>query len=408
VEKTTSTMFDDATFSTMIKPYLSRMKEQIKSELVNESRREISQLFELTSSLETAIERNILKEAKEKSENNQTMRASLDKISLVQQSIRTELADVRQLVTSTAMTASTTRDQVAEISTNSIPALANLGFVKREFANVMPEIEKISKLERRIKSLEQDVIKAGMDSPRVVHSDPTSPRFVDKILREVEKLTGEVSLVQATNLDLANKKVDITVLEELMRHIATREELKKIAKKASAFVIPPPTAVSGDTRLEELLMDRIDQRMSLATSNEAEKEERLFTRIHSRVDSSVVSHITKIQDAISKIQQIISSPAKKTPKPPAFAPQLLIDDDVDNDAVYNTLRRDFDEKLYLVCTDLAECKAAWKLAAHNPLQRSGCWLWNSGRVKLGSTIPWNIESLNTGSLVSLTPRPGKL
>jgi hypothetical protein len=392
IEKTSSTMLDDATFASMINPYLSRMKEQIKTELIDESRREIKQLFEMTSSLEAAIERNIQKESREKSEKISGIQAAVDKISLAQQSIRTDLADVRQLITSAAMTGSTTRDQLNDIVSNSIPSLANIGYVKREFANILPEVEKILKLERRIKCVEQDVLKSVIESPSIVQNENNSPIFVGNILRsQVEKLAGEVSRVQAMNLDLAAKKVDITVLEELMRHIATREDLKKVAKRASAIVAPPPQNISGDTRLEALLMDRIDQKMSLAKSENSEKEERLFKRIHKRVDSSVVSHITRIQDAISTIQSIIAIPK------PTTQPQLL-NEDLDNDGVYNTLRRDFDEKLYLVCSDLAECKAAWKFAAHNPLQRSGCWLWNSGRVKLGSTIPWNIESVNTGKL----------
>ncbi|KAJ3087924.1 hypothetical protein HK102_009959 [Quaeritorhiza haematococci] len=64
------------------------------------------------------------------------------------------------------------------------------------------------------------------------------------------------------------------------------------------------------------------------------------------------------------------------------------------------LTRDFDEKLFLVCSDLSACKAAYQqtLLARRMggcYQQCGQWLWKSGTLKFGSAVPWNYETLNT-------------
>lgn len=61
------------------------------------------------------------------------------------------------------------------------------------------------------------------------------------------------------------------------------------------------------------------------------------------------------------------------------------------------LTRDFDEKLYLVCSDLSACKMAWQLSEKRPLQQCALWLWKSATLKLGSAVPWNVEARNTGT-----------
>jgi hypothetical protein len=59
------------------------------------------------------------------------------------------------------------------------------------------------------------------------------------------------------------------------------------------------------------------------------------------------------------------------------------------------LSREFDEKLFLLCSDLCACKVAYQAAAKQPFYRCGQWRWKSSVLKFGSAIPWNFETYNT-------------
>ncbi|KAL2918195.1 hypothetical protein HK105_202122 [Polyrhizophydium stewartii] len=64
--------------------------------------------------------------------------------------------------------------------------------------------------------------------------------------------------------------------------------------------------------------------------------------------------------------------------------------------VARRLTREFDEKLYLLCSDLSACKTLFAKQVSQPFYRCGQWLWRSGTLKMGSGVPWNMQSVNTG------------
>nr|KAJ3422364.1 hypothetical protein HK105_000001 [Polyrhizophydium stewartii] len=63
--------------------------------------------------------------------------------------------------------------------------------------------------------------------------------------------------------------------------------------------------------------------------------------------------------------------------------------------VARRLTREFDEKLYLLCSDLSACKTLFAKQVSQPFYRCGQWLWRSGTLKMGSGVPWNMQSVNT-------------
>eukprot|EP00842_Homolaphlyctis_polyrhiza_P003699 jgi/Hompol1/432/HPOL_000149-RA len=64
-------------------------------------------------------------------------------------------------------------------------------------------------------------------------------------------------------------------------------------------------------------------------------------------------------------------------------------------AVAKRLEREFDEKLYLLCSDLSACKSLYAKQVSQPFYRCAQWVWKSGVLKMGSGIPWNMQTVNT-------------
>lgn len=70
-------------------------------------------------------------------------------------------------------------------------------------------------------------------------------------------------------------------------------------------------------------------------------------------------------------------------------------DDFQTVSSIERITKEFDEKLYLICADLSATKSLYAKQAVQPFYRCAQWIWNSGKLKLGSAIPWNIETANT-------------
>jgi hypothetical protein len=71
--------------------------------------------------------------------------------------------------------------------------------------------------------------------------------------------------------------------------------------------------------------------------------------------------------------------------------------DIDMNPIVRQLTREFDEKLYVLCSEVSACKTMFSTQAQQPFYKCAQWIWNSGSLKLGSAVPWNIQSTNTGN-----------
>jgi len=310
-------------------------------------------------------------------------------------SIMSEISDVKEMVGTALKNSSEAIERYREIEAK-IEELPRANFIRAEItAQITEEVGRIAKMDKRIKCLEQDMIKTSFKGGN--GGSVGAQRNFD--YSAIERIEEEIAQLHHKNLHFSSKKVDLHVLEELMRHVATREDLRKITRQTNALLKQHQKHTANNTEgsesisvLESRLMDRIDKQFY-----DGALESRMHASIHSKIEAYVCLNVSRISKSISEIQNLVtSSRCGKHEVDGISVPQssdaggMVCDDDV-----YNRLRRDFDEKLYLVCSDLAECKAAWQHANRNTFNRSGCWLWNSASVKLGSTVPWNVESCNT-------------
>ena len=264
--------------------------------------------------------------------------------------------------------------------------------------------------------------------------------FESKVQSICKKVIGK----DITNLQsILNEKVDTAVLEELARHIATKEELKKYVKKTSLNKIMVDRAVlSSQSNNQNHQVPNFDLKGREITDKLKAAVKKLgedFKKIESRIPSiSPEKHSElfiqgqifdieskmerKLQDWLSKrIETTYQERDVDTTKKIAemkenveIGVKALISDsvrkaldvssgnslfsDVESNPLIRKLVRDFDEKLYTVCSDLSACKQLFVNQSNQPFYRCAQWSWTSGSLKLGSAVPWNLQTTNTGIL----------
>ncbi|KAJ3015872.1 UNVERIFIED_CONTAM: hypothetical protein HDU68_012528 [Siphonaria sp. JEL0065] len=241
-------------------------------------------------------------------------------------------------------------------------------------------------------------------------------------------------------------KVDTIVLEELMRHLATRDELKRMYDKLSEKREKGRVEVDLD-RVRWDVFEELKKHVEMRLHNfkaevvaerhqQTEKQQKQAPVVNSafqsvRRDSNIVSmaQLHETLDVLEhrwlqQLEQATTSPSNKIP---SSLISELKEDILDHvklsineqlldqtgttlgtpsallankpmQSLIASLTREFDEKLYLLCNDLSACKTAYQTAVRQPFYRCAQWLWTSSSLKLGSSIPWNLQSTNTDPL----------
>jgi hypothetical protein len=64
--------------------------------------------------------------------------------------------------------------------------------------------------------------------------------------------------------------------------------------------------------------------------------------------------------------------------------------------ILQQLKREYDEKLFVLCSDISSCKNLFTKQFNTPFYRCAQWVWHSGQLKLKSGVPWNLQTSNTG------------
>ncbi|KAI9009479.1 hypothetical protein BC832DRAFT_368240 [Gaertneriomyces semiglobifer] len=265
-----------------------------------------------------------------------------------------------------------------------------------------------------------------------------------------------------------DRKVDSAVLEELMRHIPTRDEMRKLfGKRSDADGKEVGTTLRRlqrdvarlktqmeDGRIEDLikrlspdLREYVQQVVSdqeTALSHDidmklVEMQREMFEAAPARVGVSLddVKHMqrdlvgqirkelkawvekrvkalnkelpvriqTELKDFRQEIQQTVADSGLRKKEDQVYTPPYSDTSSevgaMDVDAkeletrLTRKLTRDFDEKLFLLCSDLSACKNLYARTLEQPFMRTGQWLWKSGALKFGSCVEWNLETVNT-------------
>lgn len=227
---------------------------------------------------------------------------------------------------------------------------------------------------------------------------------------------GEISL-KVRNLihtELA-RKVDESVLEELMRHIVTRDELRKTLEKMSTKFMGEAQSGMG----EEVLAERMKhwaietyrdflvkapdgQRISAREIVEQARKE-LVEPLEVKLNK-LAKAVAMPQPQVVDVPQVVFKDVPQVVEAPATSITALshLDDPVAK-RLADQLARDFDEKLFLLSSEFDEWRAKHG-KHHSPANgallpahasRQAQWRWTSGTLKFGANIPWNEQPHNT-------------
>lgn len=293
--------------------------------------------------------------------------------------------------------------------------------------------------EKRVEPARSDVFSA--DAPPLQERAPVNQQGQEEFVQSI--VTNHLARHFKDIESRLVSKVDNEVLEELVKHLATRDELKKMAKKKL-------TASVDSEKIRELVeakMFELQDNIYPETENRAPGNQQLSlkkdlkTYISKHLDKLEVSLLSRLEEKVSSKPQDLGMGAKsdikgwmKTYAQKLFDEKTMVladnyeqiriqmssvlqkhidscqakgsenDEtsvaDGEMDLIVRRLKREFDEKLFLVCSDLSACKSQFSNHFAQPFYRVGQWVWKSGQLKMGSGVPWNIQTLNTGTLRS--------
>ncbi|KAI8616902.1 hypothetical protein BC830DRAFT_1116033 [Chytriomyces sp. MP71] len=282
---------------------------------------------------------------------------------------------------------------------------------------------------------------SGNDGKRVVE---IASGLVDSSVK------AAVAVETSTLRRAVGAKVDTAVLEELIRHLATRDELRRMYEKLQSTI---GRSVKAREEEDEVVTERLQTRVmadlkrdvevrvtnlklevkEMLKSNRAGMSGREGSHVSPAKESSGTSvSATELQDALNvlehrwgqQLDRTLSQVGSNGFKIPDSLIEELREDLMDHvnlalnqhaldatgatvgtataigankpiQSMLSAITREFDEKLYLLCTDLSACKTAYQAAARQPFYRCAQWLWTSGTLKLGSAVPWNLQTHNT-------------
>ncbi|KAI8897345.1 hypothetical protein BC833DRAFT_594276 [Globomyces pollinis-pini] len=309
--------------------------------------------------------------------------------------------------------------------------------------------EKVLKLSHQIKKLRNGNAQKSNDSADIketLNNTGSTNTVIQSLLnssnqtdQDVKKLSDKLLGIK----QIVKGKVDTAVLEELIRHIATRDELSNYLKKSSLQKIVSKYKLKGNDqeKLQEVMMNRLSEfkneieSKAIRIKNEILNEinhsdnQKLFASslvdqnilelknwtqklVKRTIDESEMSNNSQLNivrnDLILQCKDLVQTQIQKFSN--EFQPHIknsknnssrdgkqdsLQDQPMTNDLMVQKLTLDFDEKLFILCSELTACKTLFERQARQPFYRCGQWLWNSGTLKLGSAVPWNLETTNT-------------
>ncbi|KAI8811547.1 hypothetical protein BJ742DRAFT_736499 [Cladochytrium replicatum] len=238
----------------------------------------------------------------------------------------------------------------------------------------------------------------------------------------------ETTLSKRTDPLLAQiaSKVDNTVLEELMRHIPTRDEVAALVEKLRGRirvqrdeirVLRAEQVVAATVREEE--SRRIDCVVRKVVEEAKGEIEGSVHRVYEEQFVGIRNGIEMLQKELLKRGGGGNSPPRnnrRSPVAPRRSPSrstIYLDHDDLEDVVtqrqLERLKAEWDEKLHLLVCDITARKALGadvggvqnlgtkpsRIPTPLPPFRSAQWLWNSEKLKNGSAVPWNLECFNT-------------
>jgi hypothetical protein len=233
-------------------------------------------------------------------------------------------------------------------------------------------IDKTSKFHQRIDEMIDSKVKAIRNENKELFDPPDITIIVE------DDLKGEIRKLRKAMIN----KLDSGVLEELMRHIATRDELKQLAEVTQSSRLP----TEFEKRIKFL---ENTQKQYLKLVNELKKASTVMIK---------ANLATLVQDTERKIEKMKETFEERIDSMKEYLEYIPTRESTTTGTggVSKKVSKDLDQKLQVVYSELSACKQAWEQSIRQPFYRCAQWIWKSGHLKFGSSIPWNIETSNTG------------
>ncbi|KAJ3293193.1 hypothetical protein HDU76_007076 [Blyttiomyces sp. JEL0837] len=305
---------------------------------------------------------------------------------------------------------------------------AKLTALEKEFQN-LAEVEKAiqGRLDFHIISLEtlrsqmktREVVKQidqhQTDSNAGKPEIPEGHVFTDSQLKKIKEIARQLDRLQSESIkEKIAKKVDTAVLEALMAHLCTKEDLSFHTQQVKSLAEFKDLAAdlnglrnhlvenSASCRtLYDKLRSEFDLKMRQFERGLHDFRERVSVDVDRKLtDSRESSAPQRVPNRDGAAVRDKEEDAQIEPKPSQHQVDLTDENmAIIEQRVHNALSRkvvkEFDDKLFLLCSDLSACKSAFQIASKQPFYRCAQWLWKSERLKFSSAVPWNYESCNT-------------
>ncbi|KAI9189492.1 hypothetical protein H9P43_000925 [Blastocladiella emersonii ATCC 22665] len=254
-------------------------------------------------------------------------------------------------------------------------------------------------------------------------------------------------------------KADSAALEELMRHVATREDMKKYLDKrlkhagptspskaegrragkrrsksgshesmasptaAAAGYYPAPHGMVASGPMMGLIdLEAKHMALQRAVLTRGAEQDDLVQRVQ-----SIANKVGEVEANIAQLQVLVPNPrgfaapsaspapglghhhrgeARPRPLDSAANESTVLGggsagspavhlQPEDYEILHHKLTSAMDEKLFLLASEISTLRATFAGVQSHPWLRGGVWLWKSGSLKHGSGIPWSLEAQNT-------------
>jgi hypothetical protein len=271
-----------------------------------------------------------------------------------------------------------------------------------------------------MESLVKTSINPALQKIEAVQKDQgESIRTMNNNIKSLQEDKSSVQIEAWITSHKLENKVDNDVLEELVKHLATRDELKKVAKKKMSSISERRSNEnirSNDRTAALNVLSELDENKNASNLTKNLKKEleaylldqikSLEARLLSKepvfsaseqfkvdIDRQDMQSIKRFTESLinDKMKLLLNNHASNRAR---MEGSTVSDDEID--ILEQKMRREFDEKLFLLCSDLSSCKNMIASQLYEPFHRCAQWIWKSGHLKLGSAVPWNIQTRNTG------------
>lgn len=297
-----------------------------------------------------------------------------------------------------------------KIEMNDMVVNQRINLIVKDLSAITYEVNEIKKASNssdlmnrtsdQINQLQKDISSLKSNLKEIKKGETILPEFLQSFPQE-SGVDNRVTLLESDMKGLLNSKqsktsyseditalkkrmeskVDSSVIEELMRHIATRDELQSLAdsilrSNENANFVKVESTKNNDALSNLAIKKKIEEKIKMCRKECDMRVQNMELWLKNEIVALKSNTLEMISIAASQKEPLIECPTLKM-----------------------MTSTDMDDKFAILCSEVSACKLAWQQSIRQPFYRSAQWVWKSGSLKQGtSSVPWNIETSNTGNL----------